>query len=188
MKSLSQHIYDSRHKINTAAITQLYEKLVVNKNYKGVDSSLTDLFKILWENFTDKYCYGYSGTRMSCSIPAIIFDICYVYFKDYTSNVSRMAHEIQQEYDDNGLTKIFDKGKYESAIYVKKMDDFSQYDITQLKKLINDLDFYTITIQEDYSQCFIAYECEDFLLFALVVMEDDMKNVRGIDSIVFLEK
>ena len=168
--------------------TYITEKLLVIKNYKSVDSSLTDLFKILWENFTNRYCLGYSGTRMSCSFPAFIYDMCYNYFKDYTLNVSRMAHDIQQEYDDNGFTKIFDKGKYESAIYVKQMDDFSSYDITQLKKLINDLDFYTITIQEDYSQCFIAYECEEYLLFALVVMKDDMKNVKGIDSIVFLEK
>ena len=168
--------------------TYLTEKLLVNKNYKDIDKPLADLFKILRENFTDRYCYEYYGTRMSCSFPAFIFDMCHNYFKDYTSNVARMAQDIQQEYDDNGFTKIFDKGKYESAIYITKMNDFSQYDITQLKKLINDLDFYTITIQEDYSQCFIAYECEDYLLFGLVVMEDDMKNVRGIDSIVFLEK
>ena len=157
------------------------EKLIINKKYDISINVVDKLYELLDENYTHENCLTYRS-KVNISIGSMYIYMCDEWFKNYVNDVHKFTNEMFNDYKKRGYP-IEVEGK--NIIAVKKFDDFSDRDKDTVVDLLNELKPDVLTIQPDYTQTFnVYYKKGDYLIVALVNMDDYMKSVRKVDSIL----
>ena len=158
------------------------EKLIVNKNYNLNTDSVDKLYEIMLDNYTEKNSWGHN--KKNVIIGNFFIDISNIWFKDYVSDVHKFTNWIFNDYKKAGYpVEVDDK----DVIYVRRFDDYSDYSKKRVIELLNDLNLDIIKIQPDFTQAFnVCYEKGKYLIIAFTNMDDDMKYIKDVSSLVLI--
>ena len=158
------------------------EKLVIDKNYNLNTDSVNQLYELMLDNYTEKHSWGHN--KKNVVIGNFFIDIGSIQFKDTVTDIHKFTNWIFNDYKKAGYpVEVDDK----DVIYVRRFDDYSDYAKKRVIELLNDLNLDLIEIQPHFTQAFnVCYEKGKYLIIALTDMDDDMKYIKDVKSLVLI--